>query len=159
MISPRQSFFGPSAIAVATTSPLELVDVTDELEKIAAESGLAAGVMHVYCPHTSCGLAITELEAGLHEDIAALLERLAPVEGQYAHDDMERRWQNLEPDERRNGWSHLRAVLATQPALIVPLARGGLALGQWQRAFLVELDGPRAQRTLTVHAWGALDES
>jgi len=64
------------------------------------------------------------------------------------------RWQNLEPDERRNGWSHIRGLLATTPSLVIPVEGARLALGQWQRLFLVELDGPRPERGVLIHAWG-----
>jgi thiamine phosphate synthase YjbQ (UPF0047 family) len=91
----------------------------------------------------------------LHEDLAAILEELAPRDRRWAHDDLSRRTQNLTPGEteRPNGWSHVRALLATSPSLTLPISGGGLALGRWQRVFLVELDGPR-DRTLSAHPWG-----
>ncbi|HEX2848967.1 MAG TPA: secondary thiamine-phosphate synthase enzyme YjbQ [Acidimicrobiales bacterium] len=146
-------FFGPEEVAIATERPFQLVDVTDRIAAVVATSGLAAGSAQVWCPHTSCGLAVTEMEDGLHADVEALAERLAPIDGDYVHDDLARRHQNLEPDERRNGWSHLRALLLTAPTVVVPVVAGGLALGQWQRLFLVELDGPRRRR-VSVQAWG-----
>lgn len=141
-------------VALATERPFQLVDVTEEVDTVVAGSGVGDGVVHVWCPHTSCGLAVTELEDGLHQDVERVLDRLAPVAGPWAHDDMGRRHQNIEPDERRNGWSHVRGLLATHPFVVAPVAAGRLALGQWQRLFLVELDGPRPRRTLTVQAWG-----
>jgi thiamine phosphate synthase YjbQ (UPF0047 family) len=45
-------------------------------------------------------------------------------------------------------------LLATQPSIVVPVLDGRLGLGRWQRLFLVELDGPRAARTVVVQAWG-----
>lgn len=141
-------------VVVASERPFQLLDVTEAVDAEVGRSGVADGVVHVWCPHTSCGLAVTELEDGLHEDFEAVLERLAPVGAAWAHDDMARRHQNLEPDERRNGWSHIRGLLATLPFVTAPVNGGRLALGQWQRLFLVELDGPRPQRTLRVQAWG-----
>lgn len=144
----------PVRLEFSSDRPFQLIDITDPVAEVGAEAALRDGVVHVYCPHTSCGLAVTELEDGLHEDFERVLERLAPVEGPWAHDDMARRHQNLEPDERVNGWSHVRGLLATLPFVIVPIAKGALALGQWQRLFLVELDGPRPRRTVSVQAWG-----
>ncbi len=144
----------PVRVTLRSDRPFQLIDVTEQVAAVCAESGLADGVVHVFCPHTSCGLAVTELEDGLHEDFEAALERLAPVDGTYAHDDMGRRWQNLEPDERRNGWSHIRGLLATTPSATAPILDGALGLGRWQRLFLVELDGPRPERTLVVQCWG-----
>lgn len=143
-----------TTVEVATERPFQLVDVTDVVDGQVQGSGVADGTVHVWCPHTSCGLVVTELEDGLHADLEAALERLAPVAGTYAHDDLARRHQNLEPDERRNGWSHIRGLLATVPFVMAPVDGGRLALGRWQRMFLVELDGPRPRRTLQVQAWG-----
>lgn len=131
-----------------------MVDITTSVADAVAGAGLAEGLVSVFCPHTSCGLVITEAEEGHHEDLAAVLEELAPEGRDWAHDDLTRRWQNLEPDERRNGWSHIRHLLATSPSLVLPVLDGALALGRWQALFLVELDGPRPERTVVIQAWG-----
>lgn len=144
----------PVQVTLRSERPFQLVDVTDEVARVVANAGLADGIVHVFCPHTSCGLAVTELEDGLHADFEAMLERLAPVDGDYAHDDLDRRTQNLEPDERRNGWSHMRGLVATSPSLTAPILDGALGLGRWQRMFLVELDGPRPERRVVVQCWG-----
>ena len=145
---------GQERVSLRTERPFQLVDVTDAIAGLVNTSGLEDGAVQLYCGHTSCGLAVTELEDGLHEDIERVLEQLAPIAGPWAHDDMSRRWQNIEPDERRNGWSHIRGLLATQPSIVLPITEGELALGQWQRVFLVELDGGR-ERSLLVQAWGS----
>src|SRR3954454_8689883 len=144
-----------TSILVSTDQPQQLVDVTEQLAAAVAESGVADGAVLVYCPHTTCGLAVNEAEDGLHADLAAVLAELAPRDREWAHDDLSRRTQNLTPGEveRPNGWSHIRAVLATSPSLTLPISGGRLTLGTWQRVFLVELDGGRSRR-LTAHAWG-----
>lgn len=145
---------GAERLMVRTESALQMVDITARTAAAVRRAGLAQGLASVFCPHTSCGLAVTEAEDGHHEDLAAVLEELAPEGRAWAHDDMARRWQNLEPDERRNGWSHIRHLLATSPSLVLPVLDGELALGRWQALFLVELDGPRPERTVVVQAWG-----
>lgn len=144
----------PSQITRASTRAWEMLDVTDDVAALVDEAALSDGVVHLFCPHTSCGLAVTELEDGLHHDFEALLDRIAPVDARYVHDDLAGRTQNLEPDERRNGWSHMRGLIATTPSLTLPIRGGALAVGRWQRVFLVELDGPRLERTVHVQAWG-----
>lgn len=144
----------PTRLTFPTGQPFQLVDLTEEVAGVVDGAGLRDGIAHVFCPHTSCGLAVTELEDGLHEDLERVLEQLAPVAGPWAHDDMSRRHQNIEPDERVNGWSHIRGLLATSPAVTAPIIDGRLALGQWQRLFLVELDGPRPERSVLVQSWG-----
>ena len=141
-------------LIVRSEAPLQMVDITERVVATVASSGVHEGLASVFCPHTSCGLAVTEAEDGHHQDLAAVLEELAPEGREWAHDDLTRRWQNLEPDERRNGWSHIRHLLATAPSLVLPVLNGTLALGRWQAVFLVELDGPRPQRTVVVQAWG-----
>ena len=145
----------PERLMVRTEAPFQMVDLTDRLAAVVGRAGLSDGVASVFCPHTSCGLAVTEAEDGHHLDLAAVLEELAPEGREWAHDDLATRWQNLEPDERRNGWSHIRGLLATSPSLVLPVLDGALGLGRWQRLFLVELDGPRPARTVVVQVWGA----
>ena len=144
----------PERLMLRTEAPLQMVDITADVAAVIARAGLADGMASVFCPHTSCGLAITEAEEGHHADLAAVLEELAPEGRAWAHDDLATRWQNLEPDERRNGWSHIRHLLATSASLVVPVVGGALGLGRWQAMFLVELDGPRPARTVVVQAWG-----
>lgn len=147
-------------VTIPTAAPREVRDVTPEVDAavgMACErGGVDDGVALVFCPHTSCGLALNEDEAGFHDDLEGVLERVAPVAGPWAHDDLTRRTQNLTPGvpERANGWSHVRALLATHPSLLLPVTAGRLDIGRWQRVLLVELDGPR-QRTLQVRVWSA----
>jgi len=141
-------------ITVPTEQPQQVVDVTDQVAVALGRSGVDDGVALIFCPHTSCGLALNEDEAGFHEDLSAVLEELAPLARDWVHDDLARRTHNLTPGvpERVNGWSHVRALLATSPSLTLPVADGRLAIGRWQRILLVEFDGPR-QRTLHVRVW------
>ena len=141
-------------LMLRTEAPLQMVDITGAVGAVVVRAGLVEGLASVFCPHTSCGLVVTEAEDGHHEDLAAVLEELAPEGRAWAHDDLSRRWQNVEPDERRNGWSHVRHLLATSPSIVLPVLGGALALGRWQALFLVELDGPRPERTVVVQAWG-----
>jgi secondary thiamine-phosphate synthase enzyme len=96
---------------------------------------------------------VNEHEPLLISDLEAMFERLAPVAGEYSHDDFSRRTINLAPGERRNGHAHLRAaLLRTSETLAV--IRGRLDLGKWQRVFLVELDGGQ-RRELSLTMLGA----
>lgn len=147
-------------LTVRTTSAQQVVDITHPVERaVVAAAGrgdISDGVALVFCPHTSCGLALNENEVGFHADLDAVLEEIAPLGRAWAHDDLDRRTQNLTPGvpERANGWSHVRVVLATAPSLTLPVTAGRLDIGRWQRVLLVELDGPR-ERTIQIRAWGA----
>jgi secondary thiamine-phosphate synthase enzyme len=143
----------PQRLEVVTDQAQCFVDVTPAVVAVVADSGLRQGICSVFCPHTSCGLAVTEAEEGLHHDLAGVLEHLAPERRYWAHDDLARRTANLIPGDRPNGHSHVRALLATLPQIDVPIVDGCPAFGPWQRLFLVELDGGR-HRHLLVTCWG-----
>jgi heptaprenyl diphosphate synthase len=140
-------------IDLQTRQRTEVVDLTDQCDELVARSRLAEGFLQLFCAHTTCTLMVNENERGFHEDLAGILERLAPQDRYWAHDDLARRRENLEKEHRPNGFSHVRACLTGHPALAVPIEQGRLALGRWQRVLLVELDGGRRRR-LTAHVWG-----
>jgi thiamine phosphate synthase YjbQ (UPF0047 family) len=80
--------------------------------------------------------------------------RLVPDEGYYAHDDHERRTQNLdESHERRNGPAHVKAMLLSASSHAIPVADGEAMLGRWQRLILFEMDKPKG-RQVVFHVFG-----
>jgi secondary thiamine-phosphate synthase enzyme len=91
--------------------------------------------------HTTVGLAINENEPLLLRDFQRLLERLAPGDAGYEHDDFARRYE-ITVDEPVNGHAHCRQLLLTGFATLL-VEEGKLVLGRWQSVFAVELDGPR----------------
>jgi secondary thiamine-phosphate synthase enzyme len=138
-------------IAVRTREAVEVVDLTARLEAFLEAAGLEAGWVNVQSRHTTAGIVVNENEPGLLRDVLALLERLAPREAGYAHDELHLR-PGLPPDERPNGHAHAKALLL-RTAETVNVAGGRLQLGRWQRVLLVELDGPR-EREVSVLAMG-----
>jgi len=139
-------------LTVQTERHLEFVDVTDSVTQSLADSGIQTGFAVVFSRHTTAGIRINEHEPLLLEDMARLLEQLAPAEGAYRHDDFTVRTVNLTENERANGHSHCRSLLLGASEA-VPVAAGRLLLGRWQRIFLVELDGPK-QRDLVIQLVG-----
>lgn len=119
------------------------VDLTAQLEAAVAGSGLSDGLCIAFCRHTTCGLMINEWEDGAQEDFVKRLRVLVPEHVYYAHDDMDRRTQNLVPDERANGRSHVLQMLVGGNSQTIPIAGGKPLLGRWQRLFLLELDEPK----------------
>lgn len=121
-----------------------LTDVTNEVEALVGESGIAAGLATLFCRHTSASLLIQEnASPAAHRDLAAYFEQLAPEGGPYEHDDEG-------PDDMP---AHLRAAL-TQTQLSIPLAHGRLALGRWQGIFLFEHRLAPQEREVVVHVIG-----
>ncbi|MCC7010279.1 MAG: YjbQ family protein [Acidobacteria bacterium] len=127
---------------IATSQPTEFTDITDRLAAIVAVSGLRTGVVSVQTQHTTTAIVVNEHEPLLLDDFAAVLERTAPRDACYAHDDPQRRVDNVVAGERPNGHAHCRALFLPSSACL-NVVRGTLQLGRWQRVFLVELDGPR----------------
>jgi secondary thiamine-phosphate synthase enzyme len=140
-------------VRLATTAPLQILDVTPRLERFVAGMRLETGWVSVQSRHTTCGLAVNEHEPRLLADLEALLERLAPRGADYAHDALHLR-SHVPPDERPNGHAHAKALLLrTAETLHVVSAR--LQLGRWQRVLLLELDGPR-ERELSLVGIGTV---
>jgi secondary thiamine-phosphate synthase enzyme len=127
-----------------TEARVQFADLTPWLSEQVGRSEVAEGIACVQVQHTTAGIVVNEAEPLLAGDLRRLLERLAPAGLGYAHDDLARR-PEAPPDERLNGDAHCRAVLLGGSQTL-PVAGGRLQLGQWQRVFLVELDGPRLRR-------------
>jgi secondary thiamine-phosphate synthase enzyme len=92
----------------------------------------------------------------LLEDLVGFLRRLAPANVHYQHNDFRIRTQHMHEDESPNGHSHcLQFILGSSES--VPIMDGELQLGEWQRLFLVELDGPRPKREVLIQTVGVGD--
>ncbi len=118
-------------------------DETERVQAAVARLGLFEGVVVVFSMHTTAAVVVNEDEPLLHADFARFLNRLAPRLA-YEHDDLSRR-QSVPPDEPLNGHSHCQQLMLGQNS-VIPVDRGRLRLGSWQRVFLVELDGSRPRR-------------
>jgi secondary thiamine-phosphate synthase enzyme len=131
--------------AITTRQPLEFVDLTNRIQVLVTVAGLRMGVVNIQSLHTTTAIVANENEPLLLGDFAAALERAAPGAMPYAHDDMSRRTVNLNGDERVNGHAHCRALFLPS-SVGLNVVRGEVQFGQWQRVFLVELDGPRERQ-------------
>ena len=140
------------SIEVYTSTAPEFLDLTDQVERIVTRSGVSDGMAVVFSRHTTAAIIINESEPLLLEDMADFLERLAPRAATYRHNDFAVRTVNMTPDESPNGHAHcLQLVLGASQT--IPIRNGQLALGRWQRIFLVELDHARP-REAVVQAFG-----
>ena len=139
-------------IKTTTGEAPDLVDITDKVAGLVAEAHVTMGMVVVFSKHTTTAVVINEQESGLKHDIAVMLERLAPRDQYYQHNDFEIRTENMNPGETPNGHSHMQAWLLGSNQ-IIPILAGKMALGTWQRIFLVELDSPRG-REVVVQIWG-----
>ncbi len=137
-----------------THAPIQFVDITDEVADLVRLAGVREGVANVFSRHTTAAVCIQEAEPLLLEDLREFLERSAPAQSHYRHNDFRVRTVHMHDDESPNGHAHcLQLMLGTSES--VPVADGELLLGTWQRIFLVELDGPRQSREVIIQALGA----
>jgi secondary thiamine-phosphate synthase enzyme len=132
---------------------LGFVDLTNALETAISTARLGEGLCIAFSRHTTCGLLINEWEDGAQEDLIRRLGVLVPETAYYAHDDMDRRTQNLVEDERANGRAHVLQMLIGGNSQVVPVAGGIPLLGRWQRLFLLELDEPK-DRSIVFQSLG-----
>jgi secondary thiamine-phosphate synthase enzyme len=133
---------------------VQFIDVTELVEERVRRSGVRHGTVTIQTRHTTTGVMVNEHEPLLLEDMARALERLAPRDLRYRHNDLADRL-DLPPEESPNGDAHCKALLLRTSETLAILD-GQVQRGRWQRVFLVELDGPRA-RSLAVVVMGAGD--
>ena len=135
------------ALLIPTSTGPDFIDITDDVERIVADSGIGLGQVTVFSNHTTAAIRVNENEPLLLQDMARLLREIAPQHAEYEHNDFTRRTVNMDEDECANGHAHCQHLFLSTSETI-PILDGRLALGQWQRIFLIELDRPRERRVL-----------
>ena len=140
-------------VELGTQKRVQFIDVTELVRERVRRAGISHGVVNIGTRHTTTAIVVNENEHHLLRDFEERLEKWAPREAPYRHNDLEaRRFQLISPDERPNGDAHARAlILGASETLNV--VTGKIELGEWQRVFFVELDGPRV-RKLSILAMG-----
>ena len=131
-------------LIVETGEAPEFVDITERVAEVVRRSGVRHGQVLVFSRHTTASVRVQEAEPLLLEDMCACLERLAPKDLEYRHNDFRIRTVNMTPNESPNGHSHSRHLFLGASETL-PVVDGRLALGLWQRVFLIELDHPRTR--------------
>lgn len=126
--------------AIETTGHRHMHDITAEVTRIVAESGIQTGLAQIFNVGSTGAIGAIEFEPGLEADFPDLLDRLIPPSRDYGH---ERAWHD------GNGHSHLQATWLG-PSLTVPVADGTLVLGTWQQVFHLECDVKPRRRTIVV---------
>ncbi|HEY3820098.1 MAG TPA: secondary thiamine-phosphate synthase enzyme YjbQ [Polyangiaceae bacterium] len=120
------------------------VDVTSEIGRVVAESGVTTGLCTVFVRHTSASLVIQEnADPAVLRDLARWMDKLAPESADYEHDAEG-------PDDMPG---HLRSAV-TRSSEGIPVTRGKLALGTWQAVYVWEHRSGAHRRELVVHVAG-----
>ena len=123
-------------LTIETRSRL-VTDVTGEIDRFCRGHG--SGLVHVFAPHATAGLALMELGSGSEEDLAELLGRLLPRDDRYVH----------RHGSRGHGADHLLPTLIP-PSVVLVVVDGEVQLGTWQRIAFIDTNADNPVRRLQV---------
>jgi secondary thiamine-phosphate synthase enzyme len=122
-------------LTVRTSRAVEAMDITADVAALVR--GKEGALVHVYTPHTTCGLMINEhADPDVVRDVLEGLDRLAPLDFPYRH-------------REGNSHAHLRAAIVGC-SVTIPFSQGRMMLGTWQGLFLMEFDGPRERKVFVT---------
>ena len=117
-------------ITLSTHKRIELIDITEKIQKVVTESKIKEGICFLFCPHTTAGLTINEnYDPSVKEDIQETLSKLIPPNKNYSHSE-------------GNADSHIKSFLFGS-SLVIFIEENRLCFGSWQGIFFCESDGPR----------------
>ena len=120
-------------IDISTTRHSQMLDISYEVQKIVAESGVKEGICLIYSPHTTGGLTINEnADPDVVRDFTMEINKLVPWEDGYRHAE-------------GNSAAHLKASMIGFSQTIL-IEDGRLVLGTWQGIYFCEFDGPRSRK-------------
>lgn len=123
-------------LVMNTDSARALVNITDRVRSIVRGSGVREGLVLVSSMHITSAVFVNDDEPGLHRDIQAWADRLAPP-GDYEH----------HRSGETNGDAHLKNLLLGHQ-VVLPVTKGDLDLGPWEQVFYGEFDGRRPKRVV-----------
>jgi len=125
-------------ITVRTGRDKQVLDITDQVERFLAQSGIDDGLCHIFVLHTTAAVTTGEAIEGTDEDLMETLERMIPrISFRHGHDP------SHAPD-------HMISSIVGA-SLTLPVRKGRLLLGTWQRVLFVECNGPRTRNvSITV---------
>jgi len=123
----------------STKGEIDFIDLTDKVQEAVSQSGVKNGLVHVFAPHATGILILTESEYSLLNDIKTFLEEVIPKHRAYRHPS--------------NAHSHLRSVLLP-PDKTIPVVNGHVEFGTWQSLVFVETDVHPRRRTIIIQVLG-----
>jgi secondary thiamine-phosphate synthase enzyme len=132
-----------------TTGQFHFIDVTDDVAAFVKESGGQEGMVHVFSPHTTVAVKINEAEDGFQLDFKDFMSELVPKKRYYRHNDLDIRDEKTLCEDISlciNGDSHIIQMLVGSASETIPLIAGKMALGEWQRIFMIEVDKSRPRK-------------
>ena len=127
-------------ISIKTKGFNDVIDITSKIEEVVKGSKIKEGLVNIFVSGSTAGLTLLEYEPGVVADLKTTLEKIAPMEGEYAH---EQAWHD------GNGYAHIRSALL-KPSLSVPIKDGGMILGTWQQIVLIDFDNKARSREIHI---------
>jgi secondary thiamine-phosphate synthase enzyme len=115
-----------------------VTDITDRVQAFAGEAG-GDGLLHVFLPHATAGLALMETGSGSEADLAEVLGRLLPRDDRYRH----------RHGSTGHGGDHLLPVFVP-PSLTLGVESGRVVLGTWQSIVIVDPNHENNRRTVRL---------
>ena len=126
--------------SVNTQGFTDIIDITQKVKHAVYSHSLQSAEVHVYVAGSTVSVTNIEFEPGLLVDLPEALDKIAPLNGDYHHDET---WHD------GNGYAHVRASIVGNNTM-VPLIDGALQLGQWQQIVLIDFDNKARTRTVYV---------
>ena len=130
-------------LSVTTTGSTDIVDISDEVDQCLSKVCPEQGFIHLFIPGSTAALTTLEYEQGAIADLQKAIERMAPRDIAYKHDQ---RWGD------GNGYAHVRAALLG-PSLTIPVVNGAMRLGTWQQIVLCDFDNRPRNREIMVQVY------
>ena len=132
--------FYSQELRISTRKRMEILDITEDVHRIVMKSGIKNGLVNLWVPHATAAIAVNEHDTDLWEDIMNILQKIAPLKGDYRH-NAKYRWSVGE----QNAHAHILNCLI-KPGVSIPLENGRMHLGTWQSILFIEMDGSRSRR-------------
>jgi secondary thiamine-phosphate synthase enzyme len=128
---------------LTTRAPNEVIDITGEVNRVVADSGVRDGLCCVFTPHATAAITINENDdENIGTDFLNALRKVIIEHDGWLHDRID-----------NNAAAHIKSALVG-PSETIPIEEARLALGTWQNVFFCEFDGPRRQRGIVVTVVG-----
>jgi secondary thiamine-phosphate synthase enzyme len=133
----RRSGSRQELLTIRTSAREQLVDITEQVQRVVGGCGVRSGIACVHSPHTTAGITIQEnADPDVRTDLLEHLRQLVPRDAGFRH-------------REGNSDAHIKTSLVG-PSQAVPVLDGRLFLGTWQAVYFCEFDGPRTRNVLVM---------
>lgn len=124
-------------IIVNTKSKIDIINITNEVEKIVAKEDIQSGIVTIFTPHTTASIIVNEnADSDVKTDLIQIFHKLVPAEDGYRH---------MEGNSQSHALSSLNS-----PSISLIIENGHIMFGTWQDIYFIDFDGPRQQRQVWV---------